>query len=84
MFVNWKSRTERRGARLANALLIPWEGAVNEKREKRIRDVIAKHVPREADQDEIWLVIDDAVDEERWEAYSDGEYNERVYSSYPD
>lgn len=57
---------------------------MNEKREKRIRDVIAKHVPREADQDEIWLVIDDAVDEERWEAYSDGEYNERVYSSYPD
>lgn len=59
---------------------------MNTKREKRIRDLIAKYVPREADQDEIWRVIDDVIDEERWEAYGDGEHNERVYSSesYPD
>lgn len=50
---------------------------MNGKREKRIRDLIAKHVPQEADQDEIWRVIDDAVDEERWEAKQDGAFEER-------
>lgn len=46
-------------------------------REDRIKAVIAKHVPDEAARDEIWLVVDDVIDNERDEAYDNGMAAER-------